>query len=67
MKTKRALWGVLTVVGVMMLLYLAYGLTHLPKAKTPMRRAQGENIMRTASITLTNTGTAPTMPPSPGQ
>jgi hypothetical protein len=51
----------------MMLLYLAYGLTHLPKAKTPMRRAQGENIMRTASITLTNTGTAPTMPPSPGQ
>ncbi|MCX6928670.1 MAG: hypothetical protein NT154_36480 [Verrucomicrobia bacterium] len=67
MKTKRTLWSVLAVVGIMLLLYLAYGITHLPKAKTAVRRAQGVNTMRTATITLTNASTAPTTPPSPGK
>jgi hypothetical protein len=67
MKTKRTLWSVLTVVGVMLLLYLAYGLTHLPKAKTAVRRAQGVNTMRTATITLTNVSMAPPAQASPGK
>jgi hypothetical protein len=65
MRKKAALWTTLALVGVLVLFYISYGLTHPARARA--QRIGGVNSVRSVSMTLARTNASPNTVPGSGQ
>jgi hypothetical protein len=64
MRTKAAFWGMLAVIG---FIELAFLLPPIPRVKTQASRVSGVNVVRSVSMTLTNTNALPSAQPGIGK